>query len=252
MKRVLRAGLVAAVLAGAAAPAAAATTPPDPAPGGPQRPFEPDVAGPRNLDSLQVTATKGEGRSVTVAFDRRSRTAEGTVPAGARRFVFLFDRAISFNPQAFPTCARTVITEDGPDACPPGSQVGSGIGTSFDGTEQPVLVFNTRVGSLPGVLVVLPETNVVLEQTFERVSTPYRGTYRWTLDEILPPTSVPPQDRAGTSRFRLAFGATTHRHGRPIGFAETSARPGTPMRFGLWSEFVTGQVVLPTSTTALR
>lgn len=192
MKRLLRAGLVAVVLAGAAAPAAAATTPPDPAPGGPQRPFEPDVAGPRNLDSLRVTATKGEGRSVTVAFDRRSRTAEGTVPAGARRFVFLFDRAISFNPEAFPTCARTVITEDGPDACPPGSQVGSGIGTSYDGTEQPVLVFNTRVGSLPGVLVVLPETDVILEQTFERVSTltgaPTGG--RWTRS-CRPPPSRP-------------------------------------------------------------
>ncbi|WP_433466921.1 hypothetical protein [Spirillospora sp. CA-128828] len=252
MKSVLRTGLAATVLVVLAVPAAAATAPPDPAPGGPQRPFEPDVTGPRNLDSLQVTATKDEGRSVTVAFDRRSRTAEGTVPAGARRFVFLFDRAISFNPEAFPTCARTTIVTDGADACPPGSHVGRGIGTSFDGSEQPVLAFNTRIGALPGVLVVLPETGVILEQTFERVSTPYQGTYRWALDEILPPTSVPPQDRAGTSRFRLSFGATTHRHGRPIGFAETSARPGTPLRFGLWSEFVTGQKALPTSTTTFQ
>lgn len=88
MGRTAVTALVPAVLAGTASP--------DPAPGGPQRPYEPDVGGPRNLDTLAVTAAKGAGRGVAMAFDRRSRTASGQVPAAARRFVFLFDRSVRF------------------------------------------------------------------------------------------------------------------------------------------------------------
>ncbi|MFC9969305.1 hypothetical protein ACFVH6_00225 [Spirillospora sp. NPDC127200] len=239
----------AAVTGGVAAPSAASPAPPDPAPGGPERPYESDVPGPANLDGLTVTATGGPGRSVTLAFDRRSRTADGSVPAAARRFVFLFDESVSFNPGAFPTCARTVIERDGADACPPGSRIGGGRGTAHDGAQGEVLAFNTRIGARPGVLVVLPAANMILEQTFEKVTAPYRRKgYRWALDEIVPPTPVPPQDRAGTARFELSFGATRRYRGRTVGFAETAARPGTPLRFGLWSEFVTGQVVLPTDT----
>ncbi|AQZ61578.1 unnamed protein product [[Actinomadura] parvosata subsp. kistnae] len=232
--------------------AAASATPPDPAPGGPQRPHEPDVAGTRNIDSLSVTATRGpDGRSLTIAFDRRSRAETGQVPAGARRFVFLFDRSVRFNPEAFPTCSRTLIEQQGVQACPEGSRIGGGRGEYATGEAQEVLAFNTRIGPLPGVLVVLPASGVILEQTLERVSVPYQRDYRWALDEILPPTSVPPQERAGTVRFQLSFGATRHHRGRLVGFAETSARPGSVLGFGLWSEFVTGQVVLPTARTPL-
>ncbi|WP_026401471.1 hypothetical protein [Actinomadura rifamycini] len=145
------------VFAGTAATAAGSF--PDPAPGGPMRPHEPDVTGPRNLDGITARATRNAGRSVTVAFDRRSRTAQDTVPAAARRFVFLFDRSITFTPEALPTCARTTIDAEGVQAGPPGSRVG---------------------------------------------------------------------------------------------FAETTARPGARLRFGLWSEFVTGQIALPTDTATLR
>ncbi|MFV2179703.1 hypothetical protein ACFHW2_33110 [Actinomadura sp. LOL_016] len=239
------------VIAGAASTASAGSFT-DPAPGGPLRPHEPDVTGPRNLDGITVQATRNAGRSVTIAFDRRSRTAQNTVPAAARRFVFLFDRSISFNPEAFPTCARTTIDEQGVRACPPGSQVGSGRLTAFDGTEQDVLLFNSRINGMRGALVVIPQAGMILEQTFERASAPYRRNHRWTLDEIVPPTSVPPGQRAGTARFELSFGATRVVDGRPVGFAETTARPGTRLRFGLWSEFVTGQTALPTDTARLR
>lgn len=239
------------VIAGAAATASAGSFP-DPAPGGPLLPHEPDVDGPRNLDGITVQATRNAGRGVTIAFDRRSRTAQNTVPAAARRFVFLFDRSITFNPEAFPTCARTTIDEQGVRACPPGSQVGSGRLTAFDGTEQDVLLFNSRINGMRGALVVIPQAGMILEQTFERASAPYRRDHRWTLDEIVPPTPVPPGQRAGTARFELSFGATRMVDGRPVGFAETTARPGTRLRFGLWSEFVTGRTALPTDTARLR
>ncbi|MEV4365328.1 hypothetical protein ACWEPL_64705 [Nonomuraea sp. NPDC004186] len=251
LKTVLTAATVVACLSVLTPPAVASPALPDPAPGGPQRSYEPDIEGTKNIDSLSVTATRGAGRSVTIAFDRRSRAETGEVPAGARRFVFLFDRSVSFNPGAFPACARTVIEKQGAQACPAGSRIGGGLGESADGQSQEVLAFNTRVGPLPGVLVVLPASEVILEQTLERVSDPYRKDYRWVLDEILPPTSVPPQDRAGTIRFQLSFGATRQYQGRTVGFAETTAESGDTLTFGLWSEFVTGQVVLPTARTPL-
>ncbi|REE97495.1 hypothetical protein [Thermomonospora umbrina] len=263
MSRIARTVVVVGVMASAfaAAPAPALTSagagagaggvPPDPAPGGLQRPYEPDVDVTRNIDTLDVTATKGAGRSVTLVFDRRSRAATGDVPAGARRFVFLFDRSIRFRPDAFPTCDRTVIEARGTDACPPGSRIGGGRAEFPGGRAQDVLAFNTRIGERPGVLVVIPGAGTLLEQTLERVADPYRGDYRWALDEILPVTSVPPQNRVGTTRFQLSFGATRVHHGRTVGFAETTARPGATLRFGLWSEFVSGQVIVPTDRSRL-
>ncbi|MEU6714541.1 hypothetical protein ABZ897_23995 [Nonomuraea sp. NPDC046802] len=236
----------------ALAPAALADAEPvDPAPSGPQRPHEPDVDGTRNIDSLTVTATKGQGRSVTVDFDRRSRAETGQIPAGARRFVFLFDRSVSFNPDAFPTCARSVVEKDGVNACPEGSHVGSGRGEFPTGEPQEVFAVNTKIGNLPGVLVVIPGNGVILEQTLERVSLPYSRDYTWALDEILPPNDTPPEQRAGTTRFQLSFGATRQHQGRTIGFAETTAKPGEKLKFGLWTDFVTGQTILPTSTPHL-
>ncbi|RSN71954.1 hypothetical protein [Actinomadura sp. WAC 06369] len=176
------------------------------------RPHEPDVTGPRNLDGITARATRNAGRSVTVAFDRRSRTAQDTVPAAARRFVFLFDRSITFTPEAFPTCARTTIDAEGVQACPPGSRVGSGRSTAFDGSGQDVLLFNSRVDGVPGALVVIPEAGMILEQTFARASAPYRRTHRWTLDEIVPPTPVPPGSARGNGPLRALL--RRHPHGR--------------------------------------
>ncbi|MFC7585000.1 hypothetical protein ACFQYP_15600 [Nonomuraea antimicrobica] len=205
--------IIASVSLSVFAPAATASAaPPDPTPGGPQRPYEPDVEGTENVDSLSVTATRGAGRSVTIAFDRRSRAATGTVPAGARRFVFLFDPSVSFNPGAFPTCARTVIERQGVRACPEGSRVGGGLGQTADGLSQEVLAFNTKVGRLPGVLVVLPASGVILEQTFERVSPRTAATTggRWTRSSRprtcrrrsarAPPASSSPSAPPGSTR----------------------------------------------------
>ncbi|MBA2805967.1 hypothetical protein E0500_000385 [Streptomyces sp. KM273126] len=56
----------------------------------------------------------------------------------------------------------------------------------------------------------------------------------------------------GTRRFELTWGATRRTgDGRSVSFAETAARPGAELGIGLWSEFVTGQTVLP-ETTAVR
>lgn len=239
------------VLTSTVTSAAAATTYPPPTPGGPVPPSEPPVAGPVNLDQLEVSVRPdGTRDGVEVLFDRTSRTASGEKPAAAAQFVFLFDKSIRFHPERFPTCGRATFETGGPAACPPGSRVGSGIADFHPSGSTEVAVFNTRYpNGLRGVLITLPATGQLLENTFEPVSGPYRGDYRWGSDEILPPSPVPPGERGATTRFRVSFGAVITSDGRTHSFLESDARPGRPLTFGLWSRFVTGQVILPTDRT---
>ncbi|MGP3989154.1 hypothetical protein [Streptomyces sp. 3N207] len=243
------------------APAAPATSaiphlpgeaPPDPTPGGPQRPYEPDVPGPRNIDGLTATVRPDGGTrgGVRVAFDRTSRADPEGPPAAARRFVFLFDASLRFHPAAFPTCARTVVERQGTGGCPEGSRIGRGTAHAYPQGTSEVYAFNTRYANgMRGALVVIPATDTILELTWERVTGPYRQRgYLWGLDEILPPSDVPPADRVGTRRFQLEWGAARRTGPRTVSFAETTAEPGTKLRVGLWSSFVTGQVALPEAT----
>ncbi|MEX5638116.1 hypothetical protein, partial [Parafrankia sp. FMc2] len=226
---------------------------PDPAPAGPQRPAEATVGGPENVDGLQVSVARaGSPAGVEVTFDRTSRTADGSpVPAAARRFVFLFDEKLRFNPSAFPTCSRETVDTHGVEACPAGSRVGSAQASYPDGSQASAVAVNSRVAGRAGVVLAFPSTGAVLEQTLEPVSAPYRGRYRWALDELLPPTSTPPQDRPGTTRFVITFGAVTSAGGRPVSYVD-STDPRGVHRFGLWSEFVTGQVLVPADRVVPR
>ncbi|MGI5349745.1 hypothetical protein ACQEU8_16340 [Streptomyces sp. CA-250714] len=207
------------------------------------------MPGPRNIDGLSATVRPDGGTrdGVRVAFDRTSRADPEGPPAAARRFVFLFDASLRFHPAAFPTCARTVVERQGTDGCPEGSRIGRGTAHAYPQGTSEVYAFNTRYANgMRGALVVIPATDTILELTWERVTSPYRQRgYLWGLDEMLPPSDVPPADRVGTRRFQLEWGATRRTGPRTVSFAETSAETGTKLRVGLWSSFVTGQVALP-------
>ncbi|MFC8079069.1 hypothetical protein ACFUN8_26455 [Streptomyces sp. NPDC057307] len=89
--------------------------------------------------------------------------------------------------------------------------------------------------------------------TWERVTAEYRRHgYEWALDEILPVTAVPPQDRAGTLRFQPEWGATRRAGGRDVSFVQLSGGQSEKLRFGLWSWFVTGRIALPRTTAVVR
>ncbi|ONI80845.1 hypothetical protein ALI22I_43740 [Saccharothrix sp. ALI-22-I] len=194
--------------------------------------------------TVDVTTDGGEG--VLLAFHTRRWTGTGEKPAAPRRFVFLFDDSIRFNTTAFPTCDRTTVERDGIGACPAGSRVGGGTAEFYPTGSAEVAVFNTAYANgMRGVLITIPATGTILENTFERVAHPYRDRYRWGSDEIIPPSTVPPQDRAVTQAFSVTFGAT--RDGRS--FAETDTPVGRPMDFGVYSHYVTGQITLAEERT---
>lgn len=236
------------ITVGPATASPAAQHRPDPAPGGPIPPSEPVVDGPYNIDDLavQVREDGGTRDGVVVAFDRTSRTASGGKPAAANRFVFLFDRSIRFNPERFPVCPPATYEAGGPAACPPGSKVGSGIGTVYPSDKAEVEVFNTVYpNGMRGMLITIPATGGIFENTFEPVSPAYRGKYAWASDELVI-SALPPQQRSATTRFQVSFGAVIRDgDGRVHSFVESHAPAGRHLHFGLWSRFVTGQVVLP-------
>ncbi|WP_238412861.1 hypothetical protein [Saccharothrix deserti] len=218
----------------------------DPAPAGPRLPHQPDVPGPTNIEDGAVDVTTDGGKGVLLEFKTRRWTESGEKPAAPRRFVFLFDDSVRFNTTAFPTCDRTTIERDGVGACPAGSRVGGGTAELYPTGSADVAVFNAAFADgTRGVLITIPATGTILENTFERVSHPYRDRYTWGSDEIFPPSAVPPQDRAVTRAFTVTFGG---RHdGRS--FAETDTPVGRPMDFGVYSHYVTGQITLTEERT---
>ncbi|WP_084528801.1 hypothetical protein [Nocardia crassostreae] len=218
-----------------------------PTPGGPAPVSEATVAGPVNVDALAVTVRPDRGylTGVTVEFDRTSHTESGEKPAAATQFVFLFDKSIRINADRFPTCDRADLARGGPAACPAGSRVGAGTADIHPGTTADVLVFNARYASGErGVLITIPATGAILENTLEPVTDAYRADYASALDELLP-SALPPQNRAATTRFRVEFGAVHTDHLGAHSFLESFALPGQPLKFGLWSRFVTGQTIAP-------
>lgn len=90
------------------------------------------------------------------------------------------------------------------------------------------------------MLVTIPATGTILNNTLEPVVGDYRENYRWGLDEIIPPDATPPQDRPTTSVFRVTFGGTWHGQS----YLTSDARPGTELALGAWSHYVTGQRTL--------
>jgi hypothetical protein len=239
-------GILLSALATAAINTAVITTAaPDPAPYGPQRPYEPDVPGPVNIETGEASVTKDGGtpKGVIVTFDTQRTTESGEKPAAPRRFVFLFDRSIRFNSELLPTCDRATLEQG--RACPEGSKVGSGRAEFYPVGTGEVVVYNTKYANgMRGVLITIPATGAILQNTFERVSRPYQDEYTWGSDEIIPPDATPPQDRGVTKAFNVSFGAV-HK-GRS--FVESHAPAGRNLRIGVWGQYVTGQVLLGEQT----
>lgn len=233
---------VAAAIGLSTTPAAAAEGPAHPAPLGPQRPYEPAVPGPENIES-GTASVESLGRGVAVTFDGTRSTATGEKPAAPREFVFLFDNSIWFHPYAFPTCDRAQLAAQ---ACPPGSKVGSGRAEFYPAGAAEVAVYNTRFANgMRGVLITIPATGTVLDNTLEPVVGDYQKRYTWGLHEIIQPDGTPPAERGSTTRFVVTFGATWQ--GRD--FVTSYARPGSTLNLGIWSHYVTGQKTLTEGRT---
>lgn len=157
--------------------------------------------------------------------------------------MFLFDRSIRFNPLAFPTCSRAQLAAA---ACPTGSKVGAGRAEFYPTGAAEVAVYNTRFpNGMRGVLITIPATGTVLDNTLEPVVGTYQRNYTWGLHEIVPPDATPPELRGSTTRFLVTFGASW----RGRDFVESHAPVATQLNLGIWSHYVTGQVTLTEGRT---
>lgn len=248
---VIALAMILAACTGGPVPNPPSTDFPDPTPNGPTRPAAPNAAGPENLDSIDIAVQRDDGGAdgVVVTFNKTSRTAADEKPAAPRRFVTLFDRTIQFNSEVFPTCERTVLEVQGTEGCPQGSQVGRGRVDIYPQGSAEIAVFNAprNPDGTPGILITVPATRSVNANTLERVVAPYDADFGYALDEITPPSTVPPGERTGIAAFHMVLGATLRIGDQVHSFVRSSAPPNTSLRFGQWSEFVTGQVARPTN-----
>jgi hypothetical protein len=227
-----------------ATPSAAAAGYPHPAPLGPERPYEPPVPGPANIEDGTAYVER-LGGGVTVTFDATRTTATGEKPAAPREFVFLFDNSLRFNPHAFPTCSRAQLAES---ACPPGSKVGTGRAEFYPSGAAEVAVYNTKfAGGLRGVLITIPATGTVLSNYLEPVVGSYQRKYTWAFHEHIPVSDIPPAERGSTTAFLVTFGATWQGHD----FVTSTARTGSKVDLGVWSHYVTGQTTLTEGQTRM-
>ncbi|CAM4189551.1 hypothetical protein KIPE111705_44340 [Kibdelosporangium persicum] len=235
---------VAAACVLSAAPAAASDYYPHPAPLGPERPYEATVPGPDNFESGTAYVER-LGTGISVTFDGHRSTATGEKPAAPREFVFLFDNSIRFDLTAFPTCSREQFAAS---ACPPGSKVGAGHARFYPTGTADVAVYNTKFANgMRGVLITIPATGAVFENTLEPVVGRYQRDYTWGLHEIIQPDNTPPAQRGSTTSFLVTFGATWQGED----FVKSHARPGKELHLGVWSHYVTGQRTLKEGTTVM-
>lgn len=234
--------VAASVLVGT--PASATAGYPHPAPLGPQRPYEPAVPGPDNIEGGTAYVER-LGGGVAVTFDGTRTTATGEKPAAPREFVFLFDNSIRFNPFAFPTCSRAQLAES---ACPAGSVVGGGRAEFYPAGTADVIVYNTKFANgMRGVLITIPANGTVLSNYLEPVVGRYQRDYTWGFHEHIPVSDIPPAERGSTKAFLVTFGATWRGHD----FVTSTARPGSLVNLGVWSHYVTGQTTLKEGQTVL-
>jgi hypothetical protein len=163
---------------------------------------------------------------------------DGTVPAPVSHMVFSFTRGAKVHPEAFATCTARTIQDEGPNACPSTSRLGSGkavafaLQTSFDADLQ---VFNGPKAGASGRKVyvyarALSTVVILLEGTLKQTS----GKYGWVLDLPVQRIRTVGDDDAAILSFHVTVGGIGRR-GVPFIEAPTScAKPGWPF-FGAFT-----------------
>jgi hypothetical protein len=163
-------------------------------------------------------------------------TTDGTVPAPVNRMVFSFTRGAKVHPEAFATCTTKLIEQKGPDACPKGSQLGTGTATANAlETVFPakMWVFNgPKAGKNHKILVyavALSTVRIFLEGTLKQTS----GKYGWVLDLPVPRIRTVGDLDASIIDFHTTVGGVGKK-GVPFIEAPTSCSGGWPF-FGSFS-----------------
>jgi hypothetical protein len=111
--------------------------------------------------SPSKAGTKTKPKAVSTKLTISNSRASGTT---AKLIEVFFDKNIKMNPKGFPLCSASKIENDGPDACPSGSKLGTGTAAAVvnptSPTPAPISFKNTFfVGSSKSLTIYLEQTS---------------------------------------------------------------------------------------------
>jgi hypothetical protein len=162
-------------------------------------------------------------------------SADGTVPSPVRNMKFFFKSGAKVHSEAFGTCSKAVLEQQGPAKCPATSRIGSGsavasvLQTNFPTDE--VTVFNGPGTTTNRKILVyaraIETVTIILEGTLKKTS----GKYGYSLDIPVEPIRAP-GDEASITNFSVKVGGFGRLKGKknvPFIEAPTSCKaPGWP------------------------
>jgi hypothetical protein len=156
---------------------------------------------------------KNKPRGITLDITTTLSTRDGSKPSPGTRTVVSFAKGLKFNNTKFPTCDQTLLDQNGPSACPKGSQVGKGSATvdARPLITQPIqgqtLGFNAKGNTILLYTVVTNPitTSTTLVGKLKKAS----GKYGTKLDVTLPPLpTAPGLPNATITKFQLTTKAS--------------------------------------------
>jgi hypothetical protein len=188
-----------------------------------------------NLAAELVNQPPGKPWVVNLILGAELGSADGTVPSPVRNMKFFFTAGAKVHSDAFDTCSKAVLEQQGPAKCPASSKLGSGnavasvLQTNFPTDE--VIVFNgPGTTSNRKILVwarAIETVTIILEGTLKKTS----GKYGYTLDIPVEPIRAP-GDEASITNFSVKVGGFGKLKGKkrvPFIEAPTSCKaPGWP------------------------
>lgn len=164
------AGIAAAALAGIAAPAASAD----------------------HTQTLEVGAQlvrqqpAGKPWIVNLRLGAVLGTTDGSVPSPVNHIIFSFTRGARVHPEAFATCTVAIIMEQGTDACPRSSRLGTGTATAsaLDNTfPARMQIFNgPKAGTKRKIIIYAVALNTVQIYIDGTLKMQRSRKYGWVLD----------------------------------------------------------------------
>jgi hypothetical protein len=182
-------------------------------------------------------STKKKQRGITLDVTTATSNQDGSKHSPTTRAVVFFAKGLKFNDTKFPTCSQSALEQQGPQACPKKSVIGTG---SADVDARPVInepIHGTTTGfNAKGHKVLL---YTVVTQPIQTTTTivgklkKASGKYGSKLDVTVPPLpTLPGQPNASITRFQLTTKATIKKRGKTYNYvvAPTTCKKTWPFK----------------------
>jgi hypothetical protein len=201
--------------------------------------------------------SKKKPRGVSLDITTLLSTRDGSKASPATRTVVSFAKGFKFNSAKFPTCNQTSLEQNGPQACPKGSQVGKGsaivdarplITQPINGT---TLGFNAKGNTI--LLYTVVTNPITISTTLVGKLKKASGKYGTKLDVTIPPLpTVPGLPNATITKFQLTAKATIKKGKKKYNYIEAPTTCKKSWPFAGTFTFEDGTTLTASSTVKCK